>query len=199
MLAMNRGRPKSFNDNDALERAMRVFWRSGYDATSLDDLLKAMGIPRQSLYRTFGDKRSLFISSLELYRNHIAEALSHIMQTDIPATNKVDALFSLWSEGVTSPDSNGCMMQNTCGQSVMREKEVIALLTNHQQLIADSLEKILEQGQLEGSINQSIDTRAVTRTVISSINGLFGLSRIGLSVEFSNDVLKTLKALIQKN
>jgi TetR/AcrR family transcriptional repressor of nem operon len=194
---MNRGRPKSFNDNDALERAMRVFWRSGYDATSLDDLLRVMEIPRQSLYRTFGDKRTLFLKALKFYGNRLSETISHILQIDGPATDKVDALFKLWSEGVTSPEGNGCMMQNTCGQSVMREKEVVTLLMEHQQLMTDALEKVLDQGKLEGNINNSVDTRAVTRTVISSINGLFGLSRIGLPAEFSDDVLKTLRSLIQ--
>lgn len=196
---MNRGRPKSFNDNDALERAMRVFWKSGYDATSLDDLLRAMEIPRQSLYRVFGDKHSLFLSALELYGNRMAAAITQIRQSNGPATEKVDALFKLWSEGVKSPESNGCMMQNTCGQSVMKEKEVVALLSGHQQLMTEALEKIIEQGKLEGNINISIDTIAVTRTIISSINGLFGLSRIGLATEFSNDVLKTLRSFIQTN
>jgi TetR/AcrR family transcriptional repressor of nem operon len=194
---MNRGRPKSFDDNDALERAMRVFWRSGYDATSLDDLLKAMEIPRQSLYRTFSDKRTLFISALELYVNRMREAISNIKQADGPATDKVDALFRLWSDGVTSPEGDGCMIQNTCGQSVMSEKEVIALITNHQKLLTQALEELLNQGKLEGSINGTIDSRAITRTILSSINGMFGLSRIGLPSEFSNDVLKTLRSLIQ--
>jgi hypothetical protein len=69
----------------------------------------------------------------------------------------------------------------------------------HQQLMTEALEEVIDQGKLEGNINNSINTIAVTRTIISSINGLFGLSRIGLPSEFSNDVLKTLKSLIQAN
>lgn len=195
---MNRGRPKSFNDNDVLERAMNVFWKSGYDATSLDDLLVAMAIPRQSLYRTFGDKHTLFLKSLMLYGERIGNTISLIQASEGSAPDKIDALFRVWSEGVKSPAGDGCMMQNTSGQSVMKDKEVIDILMTHQQLMTSALQTLITQGKLEKSIKDSTDAVAVTRTIISAINGLFGLSRISLQDEFSNDVLKTLRSLIEK-
>lgn len=197
MLNMNRGRPKSFDDNDALERAMRVFWKSGYDATSLADLLSAMDIPRQSLYRTFNDKRTLFLRALELYGDHIGQTVTDILQADGPAIGNINALFELWNKALISPNSNGCMMQNTCSQSEQEDKEAAALVTAHLERVTGALEQALKQGQSENSISKSIDTRAVARTIVSSINGLFGLSRIGSPPELSNDVIKTLKSLIQ--
>jgi TetR/AcrR family transcriptional repressor of nem operon len=197
MPIMNRGRPKTFDDNDALERAMKVFWKSGYDATSLDDLLSAMDIPRQSLYRTFSDKRTLFLRALELYGNRMSGTISNILQADGLAIDNINSLFKLWNDGLTSAERDGCMMQNTCSQSEQTAKEAVALVTAHQKRITKSFEQALKQGQLEGSISKSIDTRAVARTIISSINGLFGLSRMGLKAEFSNDVIKTIKSLIQ--
>lgn len=197
MSNMKRGRPKKFNDNDALERAMRVFWKSGYDATSLDDLLTAMAIPRQSLYRTFNDKRTLFLRALELYGNRASTVITNILQADGLAIDNINALFKLWSESLNSPENNGCMIQNTCSQSVQSDKQAIELVYIHQQRLTGAFEQALRQGQLEGSISLSIDTKAIARTIISSINGLYSLSRVGLQAEFSDDVIRTLKSLVR--
>ena len=75
MFIMKRGRPKQFDDDEVLARAMQVFWRKGYDATSLDDLVEAMGIPRQSLYRTFTDKHTLFLRALEYYDQNVTSRI----------------------------------------------------------------------------------------------------------------------------
>jgi len=66
--AKPRGRPRSFDRNRALEQAMHVFWRQGYEATSVSDLTRAMGINPPSLYAAFGDKEQLYLETLELYR-----------------------------------------------------------------------------------------------------------------------------------
>lgn len=196
---MTRGRPKSFDDSEALERAMNAFWRYGYDATSLDDLVREMQIPRQSLYRTFGDKRSLFLSALELYGNRMSEVIIAILQADGKAIDNVNEVFRRWSERLTSPERNGCMMQNTCSQSIMVDEQVTALVMTHQNRITVAMEKALVRGQEEGNISAVIDTKAVARTISSSINGLLALSRIGLPDEFSKDVIRTLMSLIKVN
>ncbi len=61
-------RPKAFNEEEALAAAMEVFWRNGYERASLDVLLQGMGISKQSLYDTFGDKRALYLKALAHYR-----------------------------------------------------------------------------------------------------------------------------------
>jgi AcrR family transcriptional regulator len=63
-----RGRPRSFDRDKALERAMQVFWRQGYEATSVSDLTRAMGINPPSLYAAFGDKERLYLDALERYQ-----------------------------------------------------------------------------------------------------------------------------------
>jgi len=60
-------RPRQFNREESLKNAMVIFWEKGYEATSLNDLLEATGLARQSLYNTFGDKRGLFLASLRRY------------------------------------------------------------------------------------------------------------------------------------
>ena len=62
-----RGRPRSFDERDALEKATQVFWSKGYDGVTVDDLVAGMGVGRPSLYAVFGDKRTLFLRVLKAY------------------------------------------------------------------------------------------------------------------------------------
>jgi len=71
-----RGRPRSFDRGKALERAMHLFWRQGYEATSVSDLTRAMGINPPSLYAAFGDKEHLYLEALERYQQRRLESVS---------------------------------------------------------------------------------------------------------------------------
>src|SRR5580700_1977514 len=78
-------RPREFDRDAAIERAMSVFWRKGYAATSTGDLLRAMNIGRQSMYDTFGDKHLLYLEALEKYqRESVAENIRRLRSTASP-------------------------------------------------------------------------------------------------------------------
>src|ERR1700753_2524358 len=65
--AKPRGRPRSFDEKGALEKATQVFWSKGYDGVTIDDLVAGMGVGRPSLYAVFGDKRTIFLRALRAY------------------------------------------------------------------------------------------------------------------------------------
>ncbi len=65
--ARPRGRPRSFDETGALEKATQVFWSKGYDGVTIDDLVEGMGVGRPSLYAVFGDKRAIFLRTLKAY------------------------------------------------------------------------------------------------------------------------------------
>ena len=77
-------RPKEFDPRTALSAAVQVFWRNGYEKTSLDDLMAAMQVGRQSLYDTFGDKRELYLSALEAYRGSTQAAMQRLFASGHP-------------------------------------------------------------------------------------------------------------------
>src|SRR5512141_1246726 len=79
-----RGRPRAYDPDIALARAADVFWRNGYDGTSLDDLVAATGMNRPSLYAAFGDKRDLYLKTLEHYRDE-SRALARAAMADGPS------------------------------------------------------------------------------------------------------------------
>ena len=193
---MTRGRPKKFDDADVLARAMTVFWKKGYAATSLDDLVSAMGIPRQSLYRAFTDKHTLFIKTLEFYNENVASKLISILTAEGPAINCLRNTFAFWRSGVSSPERIGCMMVNTSAQDFSEDTEVTQLVKASQLRGVKAFEQTLKRAQLEGDVKASIDAKAVSRTVFATVNGMLAISRTGVSDAFRKDVFETLPILI---
>ena len=103
------GRPRGFDLDDALDRAVRVFWAQGYEGASLDDLTRAMGITRTSMYRAFGNKEQLFRTALDRYAegpaSYVARALAQPTAREVAATFLAGAVRSS-----TEPDCPaGCL------------------------------------------------------------------------------------------
>ncbi|MGC3988741.1 MAG: TetR/AcrR family transcriptional regulator [Chthoniobacteraceae bacterium] len=104
-----KGRPRAFDPEQALDRAMRVFWSKGYVGASLSDLTEAMGINRPSLYAAFGNKESLFRLALEHYGKGPASFLQQAL--DQPTARKVaETILFLNVEMLTDPSTpGGCL------------------------------------------------------------------------------------------
>ena len=85
--AKPRGRPRSFDESDALKKATQVFWSKGYDGVTIDDLVAGMGVGRPSLYAVFGDKRAIFLRVLKAY----AERKGRISREGTPLATEFSA------------------------------------------------------------------------------------------------------------
>ena len=87
-------RPKAYDPEEALDRATALFWRKGYEATSVADLVAALGINRGSLYGTFKDKHALFLAALERYdEREIGASVRHLRNTEGPGRERIQSLF----------------------------------------------------------------------------------------------------------
>lgn len=193
---MTRGRPKKFDDTEVLARAMAVFWKKGYAETSLDDLVSAMGIPRQSLYRTFTDKHTLFLKTLKFYDENVTSKVIGALSAEGPAIDNLKNVFAAWRSAVSSPERIGCMMVNTSTQDFSEDSEVTRLVKANQARGVRAFEKALIRAQIEGDVDASIDPKAVSRTICATVNGMLAMSRAGVSDAFRNDVFATLPSLI---
>ena len=110
---MTIGRPTEFDRQDALEKAMGLFWRNGYEATGLTDLTNEMGIGRQSLYNAFGDKHSLFVEAIKHYVSRNSQPLIGILQAPGSGVSNIGKALEAVVSIATSGDCCGCLVTTT--------------------------------------------------------------------------------------
>lgn len=111
MVSATRGRPPKYSREAALDSAMRVFWRNGYEGTSLDCLCQATGMNRPSLYNAFGDKESLFNAAVDWYLSHEGSLARRWLNSDLPVCDALGNLLRGYAELFSQPDtSRGCLV-----------------------------------------------------------------------------------------
>src|ERR1700756_806316 len=168
-----RGRPRSFDVEAAVERAMGVFWSRGYHATALPDLLRATKLSRGSLYAAFGDKHSLFLRALDRY---IADALTRMDVELDPRREPVDGLrafFAGYVERMSGANGRrGCLLVATAmelaGQDAEVGRRVASFFKTMETRVADALSGAKAAGRLADGVEPS----TVTRILVCFVEGL---------------------------
>ena len=185
------GRPKAFDRDQALDQAVQLFWAQGYDATSMSDLRKAMGIGRQSLYDTFGDKQQLFGEVLDRYIGWNDE----ILAVAFPADAGVDALRQhLYRVVHTMTDGaprKGCLLMRTCNQVAPHDDRVAARTQAALQSMTDTFRRVLEGAQSRGEISGDVDPTTAGRYLTSQAAGLGVLAQSGATATELKAVVDT--------
>ncbi|MFS8065524.1 MAG: TetR/AcrR family transcriptional regulator [Byssovorax sp.] len=160
------GRPRAFDVDEALDQALQVFWRKGYEGTSLSDLTEAMGINRPSLYAAFGNKEELFRKALDRYADGLA---SHVGESfDEPtARGVVERLLRSIADALGDPrNPRGCLMVQgalSCGESADPvRQELISRRAELQDKLCKRLERALAEGDLPAGSNPADLARYVT-------------------------------------
>ena len=110
---MGRGRKKEFDREAALEAALGVFWELGFDGASMPALVGRMGIGRQSLYDTFGDKRALYLAALRRYATTRIGAVAGQLRAPGSAYGNLRRVLFRWIEMASNPDGHGCLVGNS--------------------------------------------------------------------------------------
>ena len=123
-------RPREFDTDDALERAMQVFWQHGYRAASLPDLLEGMGLTRGSLYKAFKDKKSLFLMVLDRYETSLVDAGAAMLAD--PANGdgrtRIMALFGGLIAAVEGGDHRGCLLCTAASGAAADDADIAAVV-----------------------------------------------------------------------
>lgn len=172
-------RLQEFNTEEALRKAMNMFWQKGYEATSLADLLEAMGLSKSSLYAAFGGKRELFIAAFDAYREERTREMHHILDQG-PARPAIARFFRKVVTDVESGDSlRGCMSINQAVELAPHDPEVRRRVFEDLALIEDALTRTIERGQADGSIRRSDNARNLARLLVLAFPGVQVMARAG--------------------
>lgn len=172
-------RPKAFDRETVLRKAMQIFWEKGYEATSIQDLVKAMGIRRGSLYDTFQDKRHLFLEAIAFYHSTIVEAMiSPLLLPDASRPDIEQHFLKLLEETIADPQQRGCFITNTVTELAAKDTEIKAALVLGLMQVENAFHLALISAQGKGEIAADKNTRALAHYLTSSIQGLRVMSKL---------------------
>lgn len=187
-------RPQEFNSAEALQKALGVFWRKGYAATTLEDLLGSTGLSKSSLYATFGSKRELFLKAFDSYRAARTIDMERVLAQG-SARKAIETFFVEIIAGLQKPEpSEGCMSTNQAVEMAPHDAEVRDRVEADFQLIEDALATTIERGQKEGSIASTRRARELARLLVIAFPGLQVMVRARGGKSRLDDGLKILLA-----
>ena len=198
MTDMTRGPDKQFDPDEALERAMQLFWAKGYAATGLAELQARMGIGRKSLYDTFGNKRQLFIKALEHYADReLRQLLGELDKQGSPLGN-VRRLMRRLQETHAKPESTGCMLGVSMGQCSTDDAEMAGILRRHVKSIEEAFYRTFKRAQDACELKADTNIRDLARLFTGINQGLALMGRVqetpAVPRSIVNAALATLKA-----
>jgi TetR/AcrR family transcriptional regulator, transcriptional repressor for nem operon len=191
-------RPRQFDTDKALGRTMRVFWEHGYHATSVQDLMKAAGVQKQSLYCAFGDKRSLFLKCLNLYTKQTLFEIQRMLNETDSALGGIERVMRLASQ---APDSKncppGCLMANTALELGLKDPGVAEEIRRMFRGLEKMLAAAVRKAQAKGEISKNLDCVAIAQSLGNTLSGIRILEKTGASKQQVRRVVETALAAIQ--
>lgn len=179
-----RGRPKCFDEQEALQKSMLLFWKYGYEATSMSDLTKALNLTAPSIYSAFGDKSQLFHASLEYYLAHEACSLETIFQQAQTAKIAIEIyLHENLKKLVQQNKPTGCMLVTATMNCSQEHAPIQQDLLLKRQQVKDRILQRLQQGIDDGDLNPNANIQAMTDYYSTVIQGLTMQARDGVGIE----------------
>ncbi len=171
------GRPKEFDEHEALMKAMRLFWVHGYKATSIQDLVDGMGIGRGSLYGTFGGKRSLFMKALHHYNKKCADFLTELSKSQSPRQAVLNAFETVADTVLGRGSRDGCFLVNTAIELSPHDAEIESVVAGGFADVEGFFRTTIERGQASEEISHAVDATSTARTLHTLLLGMLVLAR----------------------
>jgi TetR/AcrR family transcriptional regulator, transcriptional repressor for nem operon len=173
-------RPKEFSREEVLNKAMITFWRLGYEATSVQDLVAAMGINRGSLYDTFGDKHDLFLATLDHYIQSVVKVtFSRLEKSGSVKQALTEFILDFFVEpAITDLDLKGCLVTNSVVELAPHDQECARRVLKNLQWIEETFYRVLVRAQEQGEISEEKDLRALSRFFTSGLQGLQVMAKL---------------------
>jgi TetR/AcrR family transcriptional regulator, transcriptional repressor for nem operon len=175
-------RPKSFDQDAVLDQAVQLFWERGYEGTSLADLEAHLGLGRQSLYNTFGDKQSLFLKALERYRRSMSEGVLAPLIAPDASLDAIRAFFQASVESLTAPGPRrACLVANTILERGSQEADALLGCNQARAGLERAFRRALTQAKGRGELPESLDVEAAATLLVVQNYGLNVLAKTGAS------------------
>jgi len=171
-------RPREFEESTALDAAMACFWSRGYEATSVRDLAGAMGLSAASLYNAFGDKRALFVKSLERYLDQSMRARIERLERSLAPKQAVLTFISdIVERSANDRERRGCFLINSALDVAPHDKALGGVIAARLGELEAFFRRSIEAAQAEGTVPQERDARDIARLLLGVVLGIRVLAR----------------------
>ncbi len=172
------GRTRTFDEQAVIADAMTVFWRKGYEATSIDDLVQATGINRASMYGTFGSKEGLLLAALDHYVLAINRERLKLLQGKGTVRECLETYFdSLITFSTGDGRGLGCLLTNTAIELSPRNARIRKKLKGIFEHVEGAFRRLIERGQAAGEISPDKDAKALGHFFLTTVQGLRVIAR----------------------
>ncbi|MEV6372639.1 TetR/AcrR family transcriptional regulator [Micromonospora musae] len=172
-------RPKEFDPDVVLDRAVALFWEQGYEKTSMQELVERMGIHKRSMYDTFGDKRALYLKALDRYADTVERSKREAAEQEVDTRLALRGLFESAVADVGQHPA-GCLSVNCATELALHDPDAAARVAKafarEQQLVLD----LVRRGQDAGEIASRHDARSLAMSLFNAWVGLRVRVRTGL-------------------
>lgn len=172
-------RPKSFIPEEALQKAMRVFWDQGYEGASIQDLTEAMGINRFSLYDTFGDKHALYLQALDMYAGCVVKSFTKGLFEDAGRVGPLNAiensLLGMVDHAHEDADVCGCLYQRAVTEMASADPEVRRRFERSQQNLHGIYAGLLRDARETGELAEGVKIPEAAWSIILLQMGIVSL------------------------
>jgi TetR/AcrR family transcriptional repressor of nem operon len=164
-------RVKEFDETEVLDQALELFRARGFKHTSFEDLTRELGVSRQSLYDTYGDKNTLFHASLKRYLDRTGSYLDRILDDEAPVKEVIAKFFDGVIANNCANSSSGCFMVNSMVELAPHDPEVRALAHAHARAFEGRLSARLAAAQRKGELGKDKDPVALARYLYHTLLG----------------------------
>ena len=191
------GRTKNFDESRVLDKALEVFWKKGFNATSIKDLVDHLGINRASIYDTYGDKHQLYLASLKRYRQQTSSWLLQQIRSEKSALAIIkDFLIGTVQQGLHDQDKLGCFLVNAATELANSDDAIKVMFEENKNTVEKVLKELITEGQESGEIGTKHSSQALARFLFNSLSGLRVLAKANMEEKDLNEVVEvTLSAL----
>ncbi|WP_346352979.1 TetR/AcrR family transcriptional regulator [Azotosporobacter soli] len=165
------GRSREFEESIVLEKAMELFWRQGYEKTSLSDLVAHMGIHRRSLYDTFGDKHSLFLKAIDFFGAQIKEKLTADVSRCATAEEAIRCIFEYMIEG-RADRPWGCLFVNAATEMAPHDEAVAEKTQAAFHQLEQLLAALIRRGQQAAEFTATYDAQVLAEHLHTTLLGI---------------------------
>lgn len=191
-------RLKAFDEDRALDLAVDCFWSRGYEATSVRDLAGSMGIGGASLYNTYGDKRALFVRSLERYANRsMRERIARLEADRRPKEAILAFLAEIIDRSVADPDRKGCLLVNSALDVAPHDVEIGKAVGDYLGEIRAFFRRNIEAAHKMGQVPKRIDAESMSAHLLGVVLGIRVLARTGAKRKLLEGVAQPARDLFE--